>query len=345
MRSASSIQKRARERALPRLVAALVEFQKAQCYFMIAVHIAAVTTVSNGRLQPASLQQLYNTCQAVRELSISGILPITFTLLCLQYAGKSSWYLNLLSTTTLGISAASFFETGTFSLRLNELATLQAHKIGLSECGNHDPAVYCLTQYHFPTHFRHAFIPDFDIDSGEHMFAYSLLILMLMYIPLLKARISRSYQRCTMWLCHLKVFGRFMPLLDGMRSVFGRIVKTVCPRLLTVIWSSDAPQWVKILRQLFGAGVLKIRNDWQAVVLRIFYLVNWVFYFFCFKVFVLSLYLFIQNNMVNFDWTFGQIVGITVWAEPLVEYAYLEISESAQDVKSIVLCLFGQLLI
>ena len=31
--------------------------------------------------------------------------------------------------------------------------------------------------------------------------------------------------------------------------------------------------------------------------------------------------------MVSFEWSFGQIVGITVWAEPLVEYAYLEISE------------------
>ena len=79
-RLASSVQKTARERALPRLTAALVEFQKAQCYFMIAVQIAAVATMSGSRLQPTSFQQLYNNWGAVHTISISGMLPITFTL-------------------------------------------------------------------------------------------------------------------------------------------------------------------------------------------------------------------------------------------------------------------------
>lgn len=324
---ASSVQKKARERALPRLTAALVEFQKAQCYFMIAVQIAAVATVPEGRSKPASLQQLYNNWEAVRAISISGILPITFTLLCLQYAGKSSWYLNLLSTITFCVSATSLFETEAFSPKLNDMTTLQGQKSDLSECGNHDPTVYCLSRYFDYT--------DLGSDSGVVIFAYSLLILILLYIPLLKTRISRSFQRFKMRLRQLEAFGIVVPLLDTTKAVFGRVFKKVYTRSLIdrVIWRPDAPRWVIKLKELSDAGSLKVRNDWQAIAVQIFYLTAWAFYFFYFSIFIKNLKLFLDNDMINFDWSFGQIVGITVWAEPLVEYAYLEISECPHAVK------------
>ena len=316
MRVASKVQKRARQRALPRLAAALVEFQKAQCYFMIAVQIAGVVTVPRGRLDPINLQQLYNNSQAVRVISMSGVLPTTFTLLCLQYAGKSSWYLDLLSTITVCISAASFFVTEKFSPGLNDMKTLRkkTQKNDLLDCGNYDPSVYCLTR-----HFD-------NTDSyGTIIFFYSLIILILLYVPLLKTRLSRFYQRCKTRLRHIKVLGIVVPRLDGVRSIFGRVFNIT-------------------LRKLFGAGALNIRNDWQAIVLSFFYLAAWILYLLCFRAFMEDLYLFIDNGLVDFKWTFGQIVGITVWAEPLVEYAYLEISESAPVVKSTILRLCRQLL-
>ncbi|KAL8830012.1 MAG: hypothetical protein Q9191_001676 [Dirinaria sp. TL-2023a] len=107
--AARTIHMKAKERALPRLAAALVEFQKAQCYFMIAVQIAAMVTISDGRLQSTSLQQLYNNWVAVGVISGSGFLPVTFNLLCLQSTGKRSWYLTLLSTITVeGMKAANY---------------------------------------------------------------------------------------------------------------------------------------------------------------------------------------------------------------------------------------------
>ena len=331
---ASSVQNKARELALPRLAAALVEFQKAQCYFMIAVQIAAVVTVSEGRLKPTSLQQLYNNWEAVRAISISGMLPITFTLLCLQYAGKSSWYLNLLSTSTFGISAISLFKTKTFSPTLNDMKTFRAQKLGLSECGNHDPFVYCLFRYFDDT--------DLGSNSGVVIFGFSLQILILSYIPLLKTRVSRSYQSCHMRLRHLGIFRNIAPLLDRVRSIFGRVFKTVYTRSLKdkIIWRPDAPRWVIKLRELCVAGALKVRSDWQAIALNIFYFVVWAFYLFYFTIFMKILKLFLDQRMVNFEWSFGQIVGITVWAEPLVEYAYLEISECPHAVEPAISYLF-----
>ena len=191
----------------------------------------------------------------------------------------------------------------------------------LSECGNHDPTIYCLTRYFDYT--------DLGSDSGAIIFAYSLLILILLYIPLLKTRISRSFQRFKMRLRQLEAFGIIVPLLDTTKAVFGRVFKKVYTRSLIdrVIWRPDAPRWVIKLKELSEAGTLKVRNDWQAIAVQIFYLAAWAFYFFCFSVFMKDLRLFLDQGMINFDWSFGQIVGITVWAEPLVEYAYLEISE------------------
>ena len=321
LKLASSVQKKATERALPRLAAALVEFQKAQCYFMIAVQIAAVATVPEGRLQPKSLQQLYNNWEAVRAISICGMLPITFTLLCLQYSGKSSWYLNLLSTITFGISATSLFETGVVSLGKNDMNAIKRQESSLPECGNHDPSAYCLTRYFDDT--------DLGSSSGIIIFAYSLLILILSYVPLLKTRVLISYQRCQMRLRHLEVFGSVVPLLDRVRSIFGRVFEKVYTRFLVDgdFWHTHEPQWVIKLRKLIGTVAWLVRNNWQAIALNIFYLAAWALYLFYFKIFMGNLKLFVVNGMVNFEWSFGQIVGITVWAEPLVEYAYLEISE------------------
>ena len=336
---ATSVQKKARERALPRLAAALVEFQKAQCYFMIAVQIAAVATVSEGRLKPTTLQQLYNNWEAVRAISISGMLPITFNLLCLQYAGKSSWYLNLLSTVTFCISATSLFETKAFAPKLNDMTTLQDQSLGLSDCDNYDSSVYCLARYFDDT--------DLGSNSGVIIFAYSLLILIILYIPLLKTRVSRFYRRGQMRLRHLEIFRIVVPLYDRVSSKLGRAFEIVYTRSLVEkkIWSTDAPRWMITLRKWIGTGALIVRNDWQAIALNIFFLAAWGFYLFYFSVFMNILMLFLDNRMVNFEWSFGQIVGITVWAEPLVEYAYLELSECPHAGKSIgVLHLFQRLL-
>ncbi len=50
------------EKAYPEaLTTAVVDFQKAQCFFMLATNIAGLVTPMRGGLQPQSFQQIYNT--------------------------------------------------------------------------------------------------------------------------------------------------------------------------------------------------------------------------------------------------------------------------------------------
>ena len=100
------------------LVTALVEFHKAQCYFAGAIQIAAVIFAGSFRKTmnrcrdgsatdelPTFLQQM--DAELLFTLSTNGTLPIAFTLTCIARYGRQSWYLILLSVSTITISTTT----------------------------------------------------------------------------------------------------------------------------------------------------------------------------------------------------------------------------------------------
>ena len=334
--AARLVHAKAKERALPRLAVALVEFQKAQCYFMIAVQIAALVTLSEGRLQSANLQQLYNNWATVRVISASGLLPVTFNLLCLQSAGKKSWYLIFLSTITVVISAATLFRTGDFSPNNHDIAYLQAQAQagGVSECGNHDPTVYCLQRYLdersgqfiavLILEILNAFLPD----PLTGIFSFSLTILVLLYVDMLKFRIVTFYQRHKTWLRRFRAWGIIISLAIRAESTVTHLFQWIY-RHLQAKKTSRSPNilhWISRLRNFLAACVLKVMNDWQKMAGKFLWFVVWAWYLHSFLGYFEIIY-FNLSQLVDDSWSFGQIVGITIWAEPLVEYAYLEIRE------------------
>lgn len=123
-----------------------MEFQKAQCLFMMAINIAALINRNKGGFQPNSLQQLYNTYGLIKSISISGYLPVTFTLFTLHLVDVVSWYLLVLSVITVSVSVATLFVIGKFSPSQDDLDYLsqQALSGGPDSCGNKNLFVYCL---------------------------------------------------------------------------------------------------------------------------------------------------------------------------------------------------------
>lgn len=126
---------------------ALEDFQKAQCFFMLATNIASLVAEKNGGLEPTSLQQLYNTYVLIKVISIGGYLPITFTLLNLHMIKKLSWYLLILSiatvavaTTTLKSGSSIFAPTPEDFSEIEDAAALP----GPSSCGYHNLVPWCL---------------------------------------------------------------------------------------------------------------------------------------------------------------------------------------------------------
>ena len=132
---------------LPSLAAALTDFQRAQCFFMMAINIAALVNKHKGGLDPTNLQQLYNNYVLIRSISVSGSLPVTFTLLGLHIVAMVSWYLLILSILTVGVSIVTLVDLGKFSPSpsdLNSIASVASGNQNLPNCGGMNLTVYCL---------------------------------------------------------------------------------------------------------------------------------------------------------------------------------------------------------
>ena len=84
-------------------ITAVIEFQKAQCYFMSAIQIASIVLMEAGLLGSTNLQQLANNYNLITVVCLGGTLPITFVLFRLRAAGKKSWELWILSAVTVSV--------------------------------------------------------------------------------------------------------------------------------------------------------------------------------------------------------------------------------------------------
>ncbi len=124
-----------------------MEFQKAQCFFAIAVEVAAQILAPVGSLGANNLGQLFTTYEFIRITSIHGSLPITFALLCLRRAGIRSWYLFTLSACAVTLSAATYGSVNKFEQKINmdpKAFSLPSTTAPLIEtCGGLNPSAWC----------------------------------------------------------------------------------------------------------------------------------------------------------------------------------------------------------
>ena len=136
-----------KDRRLAHLTVALTDFQKAQCFFMLAINVAALVNKVNGGLTPVSLQQLHDNYSLLASVAVSGYLPITTTLLALHMVHMMSSYLLALSGCTVALSIATVAAIGNFNPSLGDLESIQAQAskgATYSQCGGFDLTVYCL---------------------------------------------------------------------------------------------------------------------------------------------------------------------------------------------------------
>ncbi len=166
---------------LPALATALTDFQKAQCFFMLAINIAALVERVHGGLQPRSLQQLYNTYILIKSVSISGYLPITFNLFTLHMVDMVSWYLLVLSAFTIAVSITTLFAVGKFYPSKGDLDYLsgQAAQGGPASCGGYVPGTWCYKPLSFDIYY--------DATSSPSNGAYEILAFCMVVFLLLVA--------------------------------------------------------------------------------------------------------------------------------------------------------------
>ena len=186
-KAAQRVRNDSRNKHLPSLTGALAEFQKGQCFFMLAINIAALVNRNSGGYQPNSLQQLYNTYILIKSVSISGYLPVTFTLFTLHLVDVVSWYLLVLSVVTVLVSMATLFVIGNFSPTQDDMNYLsqQALSGGPESCGSMNLGVYCYSGQSGGTQ---------DDSTDPASGAYSMLAFCLVVLILLVAHQCHAFK-------------------------------------------------------------------------------------------------------------------------------------------------------
>ena len=259
---------------------ALVEFQKAQCYFMLATNIAGLIVQTNGGLDPESFQQLHNTYIFIKVVAIGGYLPITFGLLTLRMLNKVGWYLLALSIASVGVAIKDLYREQNFSPSSEDLTYLQTQSSqgGPTSCGGVNPIAWCYNPFGVKGYRFGAM----NSDDGADV----ILGICLVTLALLVAEHFWNSPDGTNRTARNFIFGPWLRWSNADRHRR---------------WST-ATRWL-----------------WRWVVPALFTLFA-LAYVLCFAVFASDLNNFRLKKIYDPSWGFGQIVAVLVWAPPLIEY-------------------------
>ncbi|KAL8856059.1 MAG: hypothetical protein Q9178_007315 [Gyalolechia marmorata] len=266
--------RRLSQKHLSRLIAALTDFHKAQCFFMLATNIAALVVIGRGGLDPQSLQQIYNTWIFLKVIALNGFLPITFTLTNLYVVGMSSWYMTLTSCLTVLFSVATFATVGKFNPSASDMEDLKivAASGGPVECDYRKPGVYCYTPIESLDPYSSNSSWNLDKDA-DYILAFCLTIMCLLLGHMFKIQnlavvrsikckgperflvLARSLWRPVQHLCH---HNRAIDLCSKARQVQLKISTDIAPIMAL---SKEIPAVARFEDRLL-IEMTKVRTSW-----------------------------------------------------------------------------------
>ena len=353
-----------------RVTEGLIEFHKAQCFFMFAIQVAALAAKHGNFLQHSSLQQIYNNDAFIDVLSTGGFLPITFVLYVLRTVGHRSIYMFILTFCTVVVSAIALLSGEKFPKP-------DFGGTAYPSCDGVNPVGLCLDMV-VPIWDIDAYVfngidwdddPNFsigivDLTLTNSSLAYSLTVLTLLLLELcsfhrlplfkgIRAWTSRDdwpkmkrpswIDSSTKGFLRLANSSNLNPFdvsrkysikdVPALRSVQSRYELQIAPHVRSTSQSS-----LNLVKLVWHAGFDSPRK----VSHRLMELLNTIV--FALFLYYMSTYVsalttfgnaksnlergFISDGIpINLSsWTFGQLVAVTVWLPPLLQYAYLEIS-------------------
>ncbi|KAF2461414.1 hypothetical protein BDY21DRAFT_85706 [Lineolata rhizophorae] len=279
------------------VIAALVEFQKAQCFFMLAVQIGALLALKGKPqfLEAKSLLQLWNNAVLIRNIAISGFLPTSFVLFCLHREGLRSWYVFFITAVTVIVSAATLFVAKDPDESMILVDPVE-------QCGwNSFPTVFCGRGLAS------------TLDDGATVLGFCLTLVMVLFFDLWRVVSWKDgYGN------HIKVSSiRWLALYV----------------MSWPIWNT----WESLIREtpsleLFHLFGLDTAEGVYAAGTRLVILAIEIGFLYVFGLFFVGISrvvrpTFDDTNAVDFSrWNFGQIVSVTIWIPVLAEYLYYVIS-------------------
>ena len=164
-KDATEFQKRWIDRHLRILLMALVEFQKAQCFFVLPVQATALAALSThaSMLPPTTSYQQQLTNQLFHLIGSSGMLPVMLILFALHGAGQKSWYVLGMSTIAVALSGATMLTA--------EQRSMFEPDNRYSDCGFQDPSAFCIGS---PPFTVDGFYSLYDFYSSYDLYFFNL---------------------------------------------------------------------------------------------------------------------------------------------------------------------------
>jgi len=272
--------------------ATLADFHKTQCYFVIALQLAALLISYSGTITTFSTTIDKHFLLFV---SANGLVPIVLTLYTLMTFGEKSRYMIVLSIVAVLLSSG----TGT---------TLVAGHLGdsgpLSEigdwpaCGNNSPTNICHG-------IGQNAIPILDIDTAQESQAYIIIMVITTTITACLVLWKVITESTTMW----------VKISEWVTQRVAFRIKR--PQVATEV---GLTRHKRILRRIERITRVLLHS---LVVLSLLACLGIELFYFG-QIF--------ESQFVDFNsWGFGQIVGITAWVGFLVELVYLQYSENKRS--------------
>ena len=283
-----------------KLITSIVDFQKAQCYFSIALQVASVASgslVSTSMLDPNLLV----------PLSTNAILPLTLNLLVIHHFGRTSIYLSALTFFSWLIASIVFWHLYTWTFiplywnyTLNDdpivsffghwdaSTSLEASLGALPACGQHSAREICGGTSPDPAYY--------ELNPPMKALSWTPLIWVF----------------CTLYLVAI-----YFEQIGRARKGFA-----LRYRAILNLFNVCIPSWLSIkLRKYLNKWKLSSDSIFQLTIISFLCLFGFQFYLF-------------SNNVAlglvdTSSWGFGQIVAVFAWVPPMVEYVYLLFGESS----------------
>lgn len=279
---------------------ALIEFQKAQYFFIHPVQAAAPAALSGlttiltpvNALQDAIDRYLFGL------MAISGMLPAVLILFALHGAGQKSWYVLGMSTIAVALSTTTLLT----SKQIPKYESL--HYEQYSACGYQDPSGLCPS--------RLSYMP---VKPEASNYLESVIGIVTLSLVVL-ATITMDF----LWNPEKPIC---VPIKDW-------LIRYIDQQKLKHAMLPGRAKGNPINSTKLGIFRLKLGTKWAKGYVQVFYLLTYfvisVFLTGFLEMFFASWTSLFRSHIIigTHTWGFGQIVAVAIWAAPLCEWIYLE---------------------
>lgn len=285
------------------LTSALVEFQKAQCFFSTTLQIAALIVLPDYLSQVRGKDQIL-----LRLASGNAVAPIMLTLTHIGFlGGRNSWYLLTLSGVSFTLGTATYWASSPqFSgSAIDAYYFYENPVVPVMSCGNLAPFAPCFNRNNFFKSGKWDQITGVTYNNklpetfGLAVWIISFLILFYRIV----SKVCKTSNNDARLLIHLRSLRQSLagetPVLSSTKPALLRL-KTL--RQKAYILGLKQRSWDYL--QLAAGSV--------AVLLQLISVIQ-----------VLEF----SSDIMPTQMSFGQIVAVAIWVPVLLEYVYLDFSE------------------